>query len=140
MIVNLTQHDATSEQVAAGVVELSRTDDIHDLLTFVEIPDEANVQYRAKKLAEIARAALLVFEDPYNEPDGFEGYVLRDGAAAMIGGAPYLMAPLEKALLKRGITPMYAFSKRESIEEPQPCGSVKKVMIFRHLGFVEVSL
>jgi hypothetical protein len=56
----------------------------------------------------------------------------------MIGGAPYLMGALEKALRECGFTPVYAFSKRESIDQPQPDGSVRKVAVFRHLGFVEV--
>jgi hypothetical protein len=54
----------------------------------------------------------------------------------MIGGAPYLMAPLEVALRAHGITPLYAFSVRESVEQTQPDGSVRKIAVFRHGGFV----
>ena len=54
----------------------------------------------------------------------------------MIGGAPFLMGALESALLDYGITPVYAFSKRESVEEVQKDGSVKKINIFRHAGFI----
>ena len=34
------------------------------------------------------------------------------------------------------IIPLYAFSRRESVEEWQPDGSVRKINIFRHDGFV----
>jgi len=56
----------------------------------------------------------------------------------MIGGAPFLMSALEDALVIAGITPLYAFSVRESVEAEQADGSVRKVAVFRHLGFVEV--
>jgi hypothetical protein len=58
--------------------------------------------------------------------------------AAMIGGAPYLMSELEQALFERGITPLYAFSKRESVEEVTDSGETVKKTVFKHLGFVEV--
>ncbi len=57
-------------------------------------------------------------------------------AKAMIGGAPYLMAPLERHLARAGVRPMYAFSTRESVEQTGADGSVKKVSVFRHAGFV----
>ena len=57
-------------------------------------------------------------------------------ARAMIGGAPYLMAPLETALRVIGIEPVYAFSTRASVEQTMPDGSVRKVNDFRHAGFV----
>lgn len=46
------------------------------------------------------------------------------------------MSTLEKALQYTGITPVYAFSKRESKEEKLPDGSVKKINVFKHVGFV----
>lgn len=54
----------------------------------------------------------------------------------MVGGAPFFMAPLEAALRAVNIIPVYAFSKRESVEEKQPDGSVKKTQVFKHAGFV----
>ena len=56
----------------------------------------------------------------------------------MIGGAPFFMAALESALRDVGVTPIYAFSKREVVEEPQSDGSVKKTAVFRHAGFVGI--
>lgn len=55
---------------------------------------------------------------------------------AMIGGAPYLMAPLEIALRDVGIRPLYAFSVRASVEKTRPDGSVEKINVFKHGGFV----
>jgi len=54
----------------------------------------------------------------------------------MIGGAPYFMGALESALLEAGVEPVYAFSRRVSEEMIQPDGSVRKVGVFRHVGFV----
>lgn len=118
-IMNITQHPATPEQVASGVVDLNGREKktLAECLIFEEIPDGEELKIRAEALADIAL----------------------QGSGAMIGGAPYLMAPLERALKDRGITPLYAFSKRESVEETLPDGSVRKVAVFRHLGFVEVA-
>lgn len=120
-IINLTQHKATAEQIEAGVVDI---EDFHDkellnkYLNFGEIPSMDELEMRAEAISDIGL----------------------QGNAAMIGGTPYLMSALEQALITRGIKPVYAFSKRESVEETQMDGSVKKTMVFRHLGFVEVSV
>ena len=118
MILNLTQHPATSDQVAEGVVNLKgeEAEQAAYLLTFTTIPDQWDIIERAVNLAAIAKGA--------------------GAKEAMIGGAPYLMAPLEKALLEVGITPLYAFSKRESAEKTLEDGSVIKTNKFVHLGFV----
>ena len=47
-----------------------------------------------------------------------------------------MMAPLEDALRRVGIVPLYAFSIRESLDQIQPDGSVRKTAVFRHQGFV----
>lgn len=115
-ILNLTQHIATSEQVAAGVVEPADKAAIQALITFDDLPTAEQVRAAANAVAELAA---------------------QSGApAAMIGGAPFFMGPLEAALRNRDITPLYAFSKREAADVPQPDGSVKKTQVFRHVGFV----
>ena len=127
MIINLTQHDATPAQTASGVVNLPAEPcgAVRALLTFEERPDQAALETRAARIAAIAAIALATLP--------------RGGDHAMIGGAPYLMAPLERALLDRGITPLYAFSRRESVEETLSDGSTRKVAVFRHAGWVEVA-
>jgi len=118
-ILNLTQHTATPEQKAQGVVEPGDINkrQIQNLLTFSSIPTQREIMLRASVLAEIA-----------------DGYGCD---SAMIGGAPYLMSALEHELRALGIQPLYSFTLRESVEEPQPDGSVRKVAVFRHVGFVE---
>ncbi len=117
-ILNLTQHIATPDQISAGVVDPSPTDKalIQSALTFDTLPDSMILRTRAETLAMYVSGA---------------GH-----KSAMIGGAPYFMAPLEKALINAGVRPLYAFSVRETEEQTQPDGSVKKVAIFRHAGFI----
>lgn len=131
MILNLTQHNATPEQKAQLVVEPRMTKEkIRELLTFEEIPTKEEIEARAKELARIAVSEASMYAGDTDN----EIWITR----VMIGGAPYLMGALEKALRECGFTPVYAFSKRESEEIPQPDGSVKKIQVFRHVGFVEV--
>jgi hypothetical protein len=115
-VINLTQHKATPDQIEVGVVEPKKKHEVAILLTFTELPMSSEIKERAASLAEIAKE--------------------ENAQYAMIGGAPFLMVELHHALLQRGITPLYAFSKRESIEETLPDGSVKKTQIFKHAGFV----
>lgn len=119
-VLNLTQHKATPDQVAEGVFDLDGTDAVEmvALLNFVDIPTPATVRERADKLAKLARRCLP------------------DGGAVMIGGAPYLMGPLELALYTHGLSAVYAFSLRVAVETPMPDGTVQKTMVFKHAGFV----
>jgi hypothetical protein len=112
--VNLTQHDATPEQRCIEPPDKAR---VQRLITFDSPPRLAEMIDRAKSLADIA--------------------VGMGATHAMIGGAPYFMATLEEALCERGIEPVYSFSRRESVDSPQPDGSVRKVATFRHSGWVE---
>lgn len=116
-ILNLTQHAASADQIVAGVVEPADKGFVQALITFDEMPSAVELRLRAEKLAQHAKAA------------GVE--------AAMIGGAPYFMAPLEAALRRAEVKPLYAFSRRESKEHVLPDGSIKKTQVFRHAGFVE---
>jgi len=93
---------------------------LRDLLTFNSLPSAEDIVDAAEIAADLAA----------------------DVASAagcrhvMIGGAPFLMSPLERALKERGLIPLYAFSRRESVEETMPDGSVRKTAVFRHQGFV----
>lgn len=119
-IVNLTQHAATPEQRAAGVVDPSPSiaERVHALLTFEALPTPALIRERAAALAELAAD------------------LAGAGGAAMIGGAPFLMTDLELALLQVGVAPLYAFSRREAVDVTGADGAVRKTSVFRHLGFV----
>lgn len=120
MITNLTQHQATPDQVTAGVTDLPADDRarLQSLITFNEVPSKEELRERAKAVAEMA--------------------VKAGNATAMIGGAPYFMSVLEDALCEAGVKPVYAFSVRESQDVAQADGSIRKVVLFRHAGFVEV--
>jgi hypothetical protein len=116
-IVNLTQHASTPEQIAAGVVDLPPEirGVLVELLTLDDAPTWRELEERCRQVATLAA----------------EGCHM----AAMIGGAPAMQAALEAALLAVDILPMYAFSKRTSVEQTLPDGSVRKVAVFRHAGW-----
>lgn len=116
-ILNLTQHSATADQVAAGVFEPDNKLLVQELLTFDNMPETDVVRRRAFQLAHLAE--------------------LESAESAMIGGAPFFMATLEVALRARGIKPLYSFTRRESADVPDGEGGVKKTQVFRHIGFVE---
>lgn len=131
VILNLTQHAATTEQLKAGVVDLSerKLSELKVLLTFDSIPSAAELKDRAEKIERLAISFLCEIT-PENE-------LLDDvDLAAMIGGAPFFMATLESHLKERAIRPLYAFSRRDSVEVATPEGVVKQA-VFRHLGFYE---
>ena len=108
VILNLTQHKTTEDQLEAGVVDMP--EELKDSfgnprsfskqLTFTEIPNQRELRRRAEDIAIDAR-------DEFNrrgEPEL--------GRKAMIGGAPYLMSFLEKALVSYEIEPVYAFTHK----------------------------
>lgn len=113
-IVNLTMHPSTPEQRKEGVFDIPSS--YREYLDFQEIPSKEVLEIRAEILAITASS--------------------QGADAAMIGGAPFFMATLERELKARGIKPCYAFSVRESIETVQEDGSVAKRSVFRHRGFV----
>lgn len=123
LILNLTQHPATPEQIAEGVIDLQPRlrAEMVAALNFDVIPSSTQIKRVAEWIADLA-----AHESPI-------------ARTAMIGGAPYLMAPLERALARVGIEACYAFSVRESTEQAQADGSVKKVATFRHAGWVSAS-
>ena len=118
-IINLTQHAATPEQIAAGVVPAHFAERLPSLLNFSSIPTPLEIRQRAEVVASLAHDT--------------------GAREAMIGGAPFFMAALERALRQCGITPLYAFSERASEEQTQPDGGVRKVNVFRHVGFVRAA-
>ena len=142
VIINLTQHDATDDQIKAGVVDLPHPykEKLKDLLTFDELPTCDEVKARAKAVKELV---LDVFQDKSSpirkevkamldaKDDGFKDFNI----AFMVGGAPFLMKPLIDELEKIGY-PVFAFSKRVVDEVKQADGSVRKVTIFKHEGFI----
>jgi hypothetical protein len=128
MILNLTQHPASAEQIAQGVVDLPAElrAELGRLLTVDALPTRQEIQDRCE-----AVAALVYETDADNAP-----------AAVMIGCAPWMMGHLVQSLRDAGIVRcLAAFSKRESVERTDPVtGAIKKESLFRHIGFVECAV
>lgn len=127
MILNLTQHAATEEQKAAGVVDMSPVDQemLRCVLTFSAIPTAQETWSKAMGLLTMAMREFNALGVPEGE------------RTALIGGALWLMEPLAIALRDCDIKPVFSFSQRESAEETRTDGSVVKTNVFRHVGFVE---
>lgn len=125
IILNLTQHQATPDQRDKSVVEPENKEAIKRHLDFDDAPSAKEISVRARTLAELATTEL--------DARG----VAESHRFAMVGGAPFFMADLELALRERGITPLYAFSKRASHDVMKEDGTVEKKVIFRHQGFIE---
>lgn len=130
MILNLTQHAATDDQLEAGVVDLpaDQQRELRQLLTFYTLPGLGELKDRAMKVAQLA----LRFFDA----QGVETGNYRNKPVAMIGGAPFFMATLEWALLGEYIQPVYAFSQRVCVETQTESGVIK-TSEFQHMGFVD---
>jgi hypothetical protein len=101
VILNLTQHNPTPEQIEAGVVNLldEMRARVRELLTFEEIP---NANQMASNAREIASIAAEFFESGASEDNMFRG-------ATMIGGAPYFMPFLVSILMVFRIIPLFSF-------------------------------
>ena len=118
-VINLTQHNASKDQLDVGVADPTGQlkEKVIALITFDSLPSKRELINRAKMLAALAKGTGC--------------------GSAMIGGAPYFQEPLSEALRAEGIVPVFSFTRRESEDRPQPDGSVRKVGIFKHVGFVE---
>ena len=144
MILNLTQHRATPEQVEAGVVDLPEAmrEVLMKALTFEDLPSPEEIQDRAWTIANLAMEVCDdIHRAAWNATQA--GQVPANASlkvATMIGGAPFLMSTLERELAEAGLEPAYAFSRREVVEQPQADGSVRKMAVFRHVGFVPAVL
>ena len=123
-ILNLTQHNATVQQKEAGVFEPlpGVKESIKKLLTFEKLPSQRILSHNSYVLATIAKIECL--RNKCNK--------------VMVGDVPYLIHLLVDDLKAKGLIPVYAFSKRVSIDEPQQDDSVIKIIVFKHEGFIEV--
>ena len=125
MILNFTQHKATADQVAAGVIDVPTLWHplLVALLTFDTLPSTATLLARASE-------AVQLISDIEMEVGGATFTI-------MLGGAPFFMSYLEQALKDAGMQYVYAFSQRVSEDQIQADGNVRKVAVFKHLGFVQ---
>lgn len=124
-IINLTQHELTPEQKEFVDIEChTDRNKVKELLTFTKLPTQIQILHRALDLAAIVQ----------NIVDQDEHINL---FLVLIGGAPYLMKPLIEELKEIGVTPVFSYTDRVSVETMQPDGSVIKTQVFKHLGYVE---
>lgn len=154
LVLNLTAHAATPDQIADGLEDVKDTSQLKALL---DIPEEAlrasddvldrfldgKVQgiistfvlpIQAERLIQFTK----VFSRPKIPIDTVK--VLNTarfalGFYAMVGGAPILMERLIPALEAIGVIPVYSLSARVSQDEIQPDGSTRKVSVHRHIRF-----
>lgn len=119
ILINLTQHSLTTEQLKDAVeVGTDVRDEVVKLITFNGLPTAGEIKGNASRLAEICRDM--------------------HASHAVIGGAPYFMGPLEQALRKAGIVPLYAFTERVAVEVTNPeTGEVTKTSKFNFAGWIE---
>lgn len=151
-ILNLTQHVATAEQLAAGVVDLSEDLRIklQELLTFEDMPNSCTMQLRADSIARLAsnffkEVTVRLEDSPLDlayrldlTAPGLHNFNNLGMFRVMIGGAPFFMNTLETELKRYNLRPVYAFSQRTSEYYVSPeTGHTHKTTVFKHLGFVK---
>lgn len=125
-ILNLTQHNATADQLASGIIDLPADFQtaLKGLLTFPTTYTRADLEYRALQIHELIR-------DMCGEHFGAPPNHALDGV--MIGGMPSFMPVLEATLVSKGIRVGYACTERQSIDK-EIDGKVVKTAIFVHAG------
>ena len=131
VIFNFTQHEFTKEQRDSHFcVNMGPevNDWVKEQLTFSGEITQELLQNRAMDLANYAEYIAMAFCEDV-------GSNLKD-IHILIGGAPYFMPYLEKALISKGLTPIYSFSERVSEEVKQEDGTIKKVSSFKHKYFI----
>ena len=126
MILNLTQHNATKDQIYAGIIDMPVEFQValKGLLTFPTTYTRKDLEQRALQIHELIR-------DMCGEHFGAPPNHALDGV--MIGGMPSFMSVLESVLISKGIRVGYACTERQSIDK-EIDGKVVKTAIFVHAG------
>lgn len=144
-IINLTQHQATEDQVAQGVVNLEGAllSGLKAYLTFPAVYDKKFLVNNAQKIADIAwdawnancHAAAAADERPLcSTDDEYANYWYHSPREVMIGDMPSFMRHLEDALIAKGFRVGYACTARVSVDKPDGKGGVEKTAVFKHVG------
>ena len=127
MILNLTQHNATKDQIDAGINDLPELyqDFLKKKLTFP-------VQYDKEMLVSRANTIAKIVED-FIEDTIFNTGVAPEVEGVMIGGMPSFMPVLESVLVSKGLKVGYACTDRVSKDVIKD-GEVIKTSVFVHAG------
>ena len=155
IILNMTQHKPTLQQQIEGV-RTKQHESIKLALTFHSLPTKEVIDEKVQELVRIADSVRYTYAQAMGqntfeslEECGCDYDECREAAhqsfireldkpmKVMVGGAPYLMGPLENALKKDGFIPLYAYSERVGVETNNADGTVSKRFEFKHLGFYE---
>ena len=121
MILNLTQHNATADQINAGIndIPVDFQNTLKGLLTFPTQYTRDDLEYRSLQIHELVR--------------DFCGTSKEVLEGVMIGGMPSFMPVLESVLISKGIKVGYACTERQSVDK-EVDGKVVKTAIFVHAG------
>ncbi len=162
MIINLTMHNASPEQLEQGLVNVADQDLLKALL---DIPNDALeasdyaldgfLQHRAweiyqrfvmplqlERLNQLLETTTRVVwscdAKAYGAVVDFHflnGLEEAKAVQCLVGGAPILVERLIQLLKEQGAVPLYSLSPRVSTEQTLPDGTTRKVAIHRHLRF-----
>ena len=121
MILNLTQHNATADQINVGINDLTVDFQtaLKGLLTFPTQYTRADLEYRSLQIHELVR--------------DFCGTSKEVLEGVMIGGMPSFMPVLESVLISKGIKVGYACTERKSVDK-EVDGKIIKTAVFVHAG------
>lgn len=129
MFFNITNHQLTDEQrsviEAAGLEIVNLPDDLKN--RWSDVPPDADNDILMSLVCDVATFIKAHDLGLYN--------------IAMIQGEPVVCHNLAELIRFPGATKgvyvvsVVATTRRESVEEAQPDGSVKKTAIFKHVGF-----
>lgn len=129
MFFNITNHQLTDEQrsviEAAGLEIVNLPDDLKN--RWSDVPPDAGNDILMSLVRDVATFIKAHELGLYN--------------IAMIQGEPVVCHNMAEFIRFPGSTkgmyviPVVATTRRESTEVPQPDGSVKKLTVFRHVGF-----
>ena len=124
-IINLTQHTATQSQLDAGVEELKPElkERLLKALNFIGVPTYKDIQEAADEMYHIMHKYSYC-------------YTCIDVPAFMVGGHPALMCALTQ--FSSIYRMKFAASDRVSEEVIQEDGSVRKINVFKHIGFINM--
>lgn len=127
MILNLTQHNVTADQIDAGISDLPALyqDFLKKKLTFPVNYDKEMLVRRAEAIANIV--------NDYVEDTLFNTGVAPQIDGVMIGGMPSFMPVLESVLISKGIKVGYACTERKSVDK-EVDGKIIKTAVFVHAG------
>ena len=121
MILNLTQHNATADQINAGIndIPVDFQNTLKGLLTFPTQYTRADLEYRSLQIHELVR--------------DFCGTSKEVLEGVMIGGMPSFMPVLESVLISKGIKVGYACTERKSVDK-EVDNKIIKTAVFVHAG------